>query len=364
MKSFFTTLALMLIIGIGVSQAQTVTDSWAFGFGLSFPRYSSVNIVSKNSDYGAYLSLKRNFSEHVGLRFKGAYSHLEGQWTDASNNLIGESTNLLTGDVDLLLYLVPCEPVSPYLYAGVGGNYHSITNPQTAAPDNSKVGSQLNVGVGAEFNLNPNWNLVTEFGYHSTNNSELDGTIVPGELNGHDSYMVLSAGLNYFFGKGEPSKQCEPCQGITQRDMTDYNKIEDMIERHIPKEITKEVVVDTCIKAISNDRFVLFGVNFAFGKSDLLPESYPVLDEAVKLLNNKSDVNVEIQGYTDSIGTEEYNQKLSVDRAKTVKDYLVSKGIAENRLTTIGYGKGDPVADNGTDEGRAMNRRIVFRIVK
>ncbi len=364
MKTLFITLALMLTIGIGVSQAQTVTDSWAFGFGLDFPRFYSVNITSINSDYGAYLSLQRNFSEHVGVRLKAGYSNLEGQYNDQYLNLIKETTNLITGDLDLLYYFSPCEPVSPYLFAGVGINDKSITHPQTSSPDNSNFGSQLNVGVGAEFKLEPDWSLVTEFGYHQTNNSELDGAIAPTELNGRDSYIVLSAGLNYFFDKGGPSKQCEPCQGITQKDLTDYNRIEDMIVKHIPKEVVKEVAVDRYIRAISENRLVLVGVNFAFDKSDLLPESYPVLDKAVQLLNDRADANVEIQGYTDYIGTVDYNQQLSVERAQTVKAYLVSKGIAETRLTTVGYGKGNPVADNDTEEGRAMNRRIVFKIVK
>lgn len=373
MKKFFITLALMLTTGIGVSQAQTATDSWAFGFGLSYPRFYSVNITALNFNYGAYLSVQRNFSEHVGLRLKGGYAHLEGQWTDASLNLIKENTNLITGDLDLMYFIVPCEPVSPYLFAGVGGNYKMITNGQTAPPDNNKLGSQLNVGLGADFKISTRWSLVTEFGYHQTNNSELDGAIIPDvskEVNGHDSYIVLSAGLNYFFYKGEPSKQCEPCQGMTMpmtmemKDMTDYNKIEDMIKKHIPKEVIKEVVVDKYIVAISDDKLVLVGVNFAFDKSDLLPESYPVLDRAVLLLNDKPAVNVEIEGYCDYIGTDEYNQQLSVDRAVTVKTYLVSKGIAEARLTTVGFGKTNPVANNETEEGRALNRRIVFRIIK
>jgi OOP family OmpA-OmpF porin len=364
MKNFITILALMSIIAIGVSQAQTLTDSWAFGFGFSFPRYYSVNITALNSDYGGYLSLQRNFSEHVGLRIKGGYSHLEGQWADQNLNAIKETTNLLSGDLDLLYYFTPCEPVSPYIFAGIGGHHQSITNPQTSSPDNSSAGSQLNLGAGAEFKLDPNWSLVAEYGYHSTNNSELDGSISPNEINGRDSYFSLSAGLNYFFTKGQPSKQCEPCQGITQKDMTDYNKIEDMIVKHIPKEVIKDVLVDKYIVAASEDRLVLVGVNFAFDKSDLLPESYPVLDKAVTLLNSKPNLNVEIQGYTDYIGTADYNQQLSVERAKTVKAYLVTKGIAETRLTTVGFGKDNPVADNETDEGRAMNRRIVFKIVK
>jgi OOP family OmpA-OmpF porin len=365
MKKFFITIALMLMFVMGVSQAQTVTDSWAFGFGFNYPRYSSVNVTALNSNYGGYLSLQRNFSENVGLRLKGGYSHVEGRWSDQVFNQITEETNLITAELDMLYYLVPCAPVSPYVYGGVGVNHKTITNGQTAFDDDNKFGSQLNVGAGAEFKLNRSWTFVTEFGYHWTNNSELDGTIVPTEINGRDSYIVLSAGFNLYFGQGAPSEKCEPCQGVAMemRDMTDYRRIDEMIKNHIPKEIIKEVVVEKTIYAIAEDRLVLVGVNFAFDKSDLLPESYVVLDKAAKLLKDRSDVRVEIEGYTDYIDTQEYNQKLSEERAETVRNYLISKGIAENRLTTIGYGKSNPVADNTTAEGRAMNRRIVFRIL-
>ncbi|MBU1101897.1 MAG: OmpA family protein [Bacteroidetes bacterium] len=365
MKNFIITILLLLTAGVSVSHAQTVTDSWAFGFGLSFPRYVSVNIQPLNTNFGGYLSIQRNFSENVGLRFKAGYGHIEGQWTDQLLNNIAEETGIFTADFDMLYYLVPCAPVSPYVYAGVGGNYKTISNGQTI-PDDNIFGSQLNAGTGAEFKLNSTWSLVTEFGYHWTNNSELEGTVVPAEVNGLDSYFVLSAGFNLFFDQGRPSKKCEPCTGITQeyRDMTDYDKIDEMIKNHIPKEVIKEVVVDRYIVAVSDDKLVLVGVKFEFDKSDLLPESYVVLDKAVVLLKEKPDVKVEIEGYTDYIGTNEYNQQLSVDRAIMVKNYLVSQGIAHSRLSTIGYGKGNPVASNDTEAGRAMNRRIVFRILK
>lgn len=367
MKKFLTSLALLLILGSSVIQAQTVTESWAFGFGFNYPRFYSVNVTALNTDYGAYLSLQRNFSEHVGLRLKVGYSHLEGEWNDAFRTINKQSTNLITGDLDLLYYLVPCAPVSPYLYAGVGGNYKSVTNGQTPyLIDDNNFGSQFNVGLGAEFKIDPSWAIVAEFGYHITNNSELEGSIALSELNGRDSYVVLGLGVNYFFDKGKPSPQCEPCQGLSgdSRDMTDYGKIENMIIKHIPKEVVKEVIVDKYIIPVSEDRLVLVGVNFAFDKSDLLPESYPVLDRAVLLLKEKSDVRVEIEGYTDYKGTDAYNQELSIARAITVKDYLIAHGIADSRLSTIGYGEGNPVADNTTEEGRTMNRRIVFRILK
>jgi OOP family OmpA-OmpF porin len=367
MKKIILTLLVMLTIGIGVSQAQQRIDSWSFGFGLSFPRYFDVNVTALNSDYGAYLSIQRNVSTHVGIRFKGAYRHLEGQWNDMANNSVTQSTGLFTGDLDLMLYLIPCEPVTPYVFVGIGGNFKNITNGGTPLPDGSRWGSQMDAGFGAEFKLNSNWHFTAEFSYSITNNSELDGTIAQ-NLNERDSYITLNAGAKYYFDLGIPSPLCEPCQGLSEAKTglseSDFNRIDEMIIKHIPKEVIKDVIVDKYIVAVSNDRLVLIGVNFAFDKSDLLPESYPVLDKAVILLNDKPDINVEIEGYTDYIGTDAYNQTLSVERAQTVRTYLISKGINENRLTTIGYGKTNPVADNTTDEGRAMNRRIVFRIIK
>ncbi len=364
-STFLGTLAILLTIGMTMSQAQTVTDSWAFGFGFHYPRYVGVQVTPTHTNYGGYLSLQRNFSEHFGLRLKGGFSHMEGTWINPALATITESTNLISADLDFMFYLIPCEPVSPYLYGGLGGTYRMLSNKATATFDDNATGAEWNFGFGVDWALTNDWKIATDFGFHSTSNSELDGFY---SANGNDSYWGVSVGLNYFFAQGRPSKLCEPCapSGITQemKDV-DYNRIEEMIIKHIPKEVVKQVVVDTCIiKAISNDRLVLYGVNFAFDKSDLLPESYPVLERAVKLLNDRPNLKVEIQGYCDSIGTKPYNQELSEDRAQTVKAYLVSKGIAESRLSTVGYGKSNPVADNGTDEGRAMNRRIVFRIIK
>jgi len=71
-------------------------------------------------------------------------------------------------------------------------------------------------------------------------------------------------------------------------------------------------------------------------------------------------VQVEISGHTDSVGSEEYNQALSLRRAQAVKNWLVQKGIAANRMKTVGKGENEPVASNDTAEGRAKNRRIEF----
>lgn len=102
---------------------------------------------------------------------------------------------------------------------------------------------------------------------------------------------------------------------------------------------------------------------FDFDKSVLKPEGKAKLDDLVSKVKN---VNLEViiaVGHTDSIGTDAYNQKLSVRRAEAVKAYLVSKGIEKNRVYTEGKGEKQPIADNKTKEGRAKNRRVEIEVV-
>ena len=102
---------------------------------------------------------------------------------------------------------------------------------------------------------------------------------------------------------------------------------------------------------------------FDFDKYVLKPEGKAKLDD---LVGKVKGVNLEViiaVGHTDSIGTVEYNQKLSVRRAEAVKAYLVSKGIEKNRVYTEGKGEKQPVADNKTAEGRAKNRRVEIEVV-
>ena len=86
------------------------------------------------------------------------------------------------------------------------------------------------------------------------------------------------------------------------------------------------------------------------------------LDEVASALLTQPELNVEIQGYTDSIGSVAYNLNLSQRRAEAVQAYLISKGVSASVLTAKGYGKAKPIASNDTAEGRAQNRRVAFEI--
>jgi len=99
-------------------------------------------------------------------------------------------------------------------------------------------------------------------------------------------------------------------------------------------------------------------VSFDTGKAELKPELLPVLDSVARSLQQHPELRVKAVGHTDSTGTAAINQTLSQNRASSVTTYLGRQGVAANRMTTEGRGPSDPVADNGTSEGRAQNRRV------
>lgn len=104
-------------------------------------------------------------------------------------------------------------------------------------------------------------------------------------------------------------------------------------------------------------------IHFEFDRWNIREISFPILDDVAEVLNRNPQITlVRIEGHTDSIGSDAYNQKLSERRAASVKKYLVGKGIDANRLTTVGYGESRPIADNNTTLGRAKNRRTEFTV--
>ena len=130
-----------------------------------------------------------------------------------------------------------------------------------------------------------------------------------------------------------------------------------------PKDdIQERVVVQEKIVLEKGKKVILRGINFEFGKATLTSDSKPIMEEAYEALVASPDVQVEISGHTDYVGSDASNQKLSLRRAQTVKNWLVNRGTAANRMKTVGKGEGEPIADNGTDAGRAENRRIEFYV--
>lgn len=111
------------------------------------------------------------------------------------------------------------------------------------------------------------------------------------------------------------------------------------------------------------DTITLDELFFEFDKSVILQQSYKTLVNLEKMLVSHPTMRIEVQGHTDNKGSDSYNQRLSEARAKAVVDHLTNRGISSKRLQYKGFGASQPIDDNLTDEGRARNRRVVFRIV-
>ena len=128
-------------------------------------------------------------------------------------------------------------------------------------------------------------------------------------------------------------------------------------------DVPRDAINTTVRKNIEMTRDVVrLLVYFDFDKTELQSESYVDLDRAVQFLKDNPKMRGELAGHTDNVGTREYNIKLSSDRARAVMDYMVGKGVSPSRLTAKGYAFDEPVTVNDTEEGRAQNRRVEFRV--
>ncbi|HAQ18096.1 MAG TPA: hypothetical protein DCR40_02555 [Prolixibacteraceae bacterium] len=126
----------------------------------------------------------------------------------------------------------------------------------------------------------------------------------------------------------------------------------------------KNTVPDAKVERVGEGIVVEFSSNvlFGFDSSNLSADAKTNLDKLVKILNVYPDTDIEVQGHTDSKGSEAYNQNLSQNRAAAVSGYLYNKGIANDRIRTKGFGENMPKYDNNTDNGRTQNRRVEFLI--
>ncbi len=126
----------------------------------------------------------------------------------------------------------------------------------------------------------------------------------------------------------------------------------------------QEVFLDIKLMPVQKDaKIVLRNVFFDTDKATLKPMSYIELDKLAEIMTNNPKMKIEISGHTDNVGTKTYNQRLSQSRAESVVNYLLSKGFSQDRMTFKGYAFDEPIATNDTEEGRAQNRRVEFKII-
>lgn len=140
-----------------------------------------------------------------------------------------------------------------------------------------------------------------------------------------------------------------------------YSENFNINEKEKYKKVDKEI---SLYNVEEGSKVILKNLFFDSNKSEIRPESYTELEIVKQLLTDYENIRLEISGYTDNTGAEDLNKKLSLKRAEAVVSYLVSKGVDKNRLEYKGFGKKNPIADNNTEKGRQLNRRVEIKIIK
>jgi len=150
---------------------------------------------------------------------------------------------------------------------------------------------------------------------------------------------------------------------VTPKGYTFFSQEFNLEEDNIKEDEIPEIVAK--VKPLQEDMKMQFhNITFELNSADLKVEAYEILDKLVKFLKQNPNIKVEISAHTDDLGSDVYNKKLSLRRAKSVVEYLKEHGISLDRMIAIGYGEARPIVPNDSDEHRAMNRRVEFKILE
>jgi OmpA-OmpF porin, OOP family len=179
-----------------------------------------------------------------------------------------------------------------------------------------------------------------------------------------DDYTFLASAVGY-----EDSQESMDLSKISKNQQFSQNiylnpaKKEDKQIIEEPKVELEKPKIEESITKIEENKFRLDKVFFKLGESNILPDSYEQLDGLLKILKEDLSMKIIVEGHTDNVGDPAQNKRLSIERAYNVREYLIGKGIAGSRIQFKGYGDTKPIADNSTEEGRTLNRRVEFVIL-
>lgn len=295
--------------------------------------------------WGGGLGVGKIINEHFNVELKGFY---QGLSTDGGRNGRWD----LTGGTADAQYFIFRDKFSPYTVLGLGA-MNSSTN------GDSGVGFIGEAGAGFTYELHDNFLIRSDVRYRYNNN--FNAKLQPGTDEFHD--LVVNVGFVVPLGAKHhaapkldvpvtPAAVVAPAPSCSTLD-SDNDGINDCNDACAGTIAGAKVDVNGCPVSLE-----LKGVNFKVDSAVLTPNAKSILDGvAQNLINFPQKNDIEVHGHTSSEGSDSHNQKLSQRRSQSVVSYLKQKGVT-NKLTARGYGEKLPVADNSTQEGRELNRRV------
>jgi OmpA-OmpF porin, OOP family len=268
--------------------------------------------------------------------------------------------NLYGGSLDVLRVFDRPAKVAPYISLGVGAVRDSASAASSAS---SSTDFMAQAGVGLFVKLWENSDESRTFSLRPDYKARWDDTSGSGS---HPVDFLASLGFQFSFGPGRT-----PLAVAAAPPPPPPPVVEPLPPPPPPPPPAPVSKCPDTPAGVAVDKdgcpikgaITLEGVNFEFNKAVLTGDSKPILDQVASGLRKHPRVRIELQGHTDSVGSGPYNLTLSQHRAEAVRDYLIAQGVSSAELTAVGYGKTQPIADNKTAEGRALNRRVVMLVL-
>ena len=384
MKRFIVLALLVAVLGVcNQAQAQFRTSEFAWGLSLGGAQGNNDGGDTWVMQYRGYLQhdiIPSLLIGQVGVGYADLYA--PGKYSAATG----------MADVRVLFTPFSLPNLNPYLYAGFGVS-------KNLDKSGTDYLAMVPFGVGMQTGISPGVILSINGGYNLSLSDQMDGRVRSStDLNSitnskQDGFYGFSAGLAFTIGRGYDAsrdmKEKEIADAEAQRVKlqadfeaqrvklqadAEAQRVKDLAnaEARRVKELADAEALrlaaengrDTVFVFVKGTTVILRGVNFEFDKATLTKDSETILWRAYNAMVANGAVDVVITGHTDNVGTQQYNQVLSLERAQTVRNWLVEKGIVSNRMRTVGRGENETVASNATDEGRAANRRIEFFVEK
>jgi outer membrane protein OmpA-like peptidoglycan-associated protein len=384
MKRIIITIILIATCCIG-------TQSWA-----QFKNPKNVWGLSVGGSHGSNAT-----KDQWDMQYRGYFQHevipdrLLGQLGLGYTALVGSGTySSYMGILDLRALYTPFSlpNLNPYIYGGAGV-VKVLKNGSSFLPIVPLgAGIQTRIANGVIMDINTGYSIVFS--------DDLDGIVrsdnnLNSLTNGkHDGFYGVTLGVSFSLGSDDnevttQQQQLDAAEArrvrelaaaeavrVKQQAQSEAVRVKQQADAKAAAKLAKEAADadarllvahtsrDTVIAFVKGKSIVLRGINFEFNKATLMKDSEVILFRAHRALMANPDIHIVITGHTDNIGNKESNQTLSLERAQTVRNWLVERGVTSSRLRTVGRGQNEPVATNETEDGRAQNRRMEFFVAQ
>lgn len=307
----------------------------------------------EDKDWLYGLAIGKHLSQAISTELNLNGARLDGR--------AGSNLSLYGATLDLLAVANRGGAVSPYISIGAG------TARNERSPGSNATDAMAQAGVGLFVNLWENADGSSSFALRPDlkarwNDAGAEGTLVDyvGTLGFQFSFGTPAARPAAAPPPAPPAPTPPPPPPPPAPTDNDQDGVLDNVDRCLDTPAGVAVDAYGCTRQGS---ITLEGVGFELNSANLTQASQSVLDVVAADLKKYPRLSIELQGHTDSSGSDRYNLELSQKRADSVRNYLLAQGIASSQLTAKGYGESQPVADNTTNEGRAANRRVVMSVV-